>query len=217
MSQTESHRKSQQECRFDREYSQDSDKHFRYQANWCDYHGVAQWLIPATHRTNPIKIGQQVTQEINELTEETETFTRSYIDIEDHPHWLIDPLLYCHRVTLFSEANKRNRYRNPNYKYYDERIIPIENKEKRIEFYEKYVKYGTMPPEWIAKHFGITSRSLCRFVKKYVDGPSPLQRLRDARRKIGRTTITLARWGYKQQEVADALGIPVSTLKYYVR
>lgn len=192
-------------------------KHLEYLADWCEYFGLKKWLIPTDNDSNPIRIGEKIQKEMQDLPETAETFRLTDFNLENEPIWIAKELLYAQKTTIHSSSNRRIRYKNPNYLHYNKRINTIKETEERLSFYNKYISYGTIPPNWIATHFGITTSQLRRFVNKQADDLSPQQRQRANQVKLGRTAKTLSQWGYKNKDIATALNIPRTTLQKYMQ
>jgi hypothetical protein len=193
------------------------DDSLPYLADWCNHFGLKKWLIPTDTDSNPLRIGAKIEEKINPLPETAETFRLTDFNLTNEPIWIAKELLYARKVTVQSSTNRRIRYKNPHYLHYDDRINPIKNTEDRLSFYNKYISYGTVSPHWIATHFGITTSRLRQFTSEYADNHSPQQHQRINQIKIGRTAKTISQWGYKNIDIATALGIPRPTLQDYMR
>lgn len=188
-------------------------------ADWADYHGVMAWMLPFPHRNdNPVEIGKKITEKLDAFKDTAATFTRRNIDLADAAREIVNPLLYAHGAVQTDHTKRRHRFLNPNYIHYDFETDPIEDNCTRREFYTRYADIGTVSPNWIADHFGITTDGLRQWVARREEYQcSPGKRVSQAQDKIGKTAITLTAWhGLTRKTVSQMLGIPTSTLQDYV-
>jgi len=195
----------------DAQFATEPNANIKYLGDWTSHYGLKKWFIPTGRHTDPIRIGKSITRSIKSFPETAETFKISDFDLEEESRWVAKALLFAHNVTEYSSRNRCVRYKNPNYIHYDKRIEPIKNTEKRLSFYNKYIAYGTISPKWIATHCGITTEQLRNVVNDQIN-KTPQQHRRENQIELGRTAKTLSQWGYRKSDLADALGIPRTTL-----
>lgn len=190
-----------------------------YISDWATYHDVSPWLLPFKHRDcDRLAIGLQIADEWSDLPETAATFTKSNLSVSGYTSSMVDPFLFARGARVHTnKASRPKRYHNPNYIHYDTQIDPITDKQERIDFYNKFISVGTLEPRWIAKHFGICTYSLTRYIMRHTDSLPPRERRRQNMRRLAKSAITATSWSdYTKTDIARMIGIPRTTLVYHI-
>lgn len=184
---------------------------------WADYHEVHEWLLPfEIRRNNPIEMGNEIGEMLDELHSQAATVTRSDMNMTHGKESTIKNLFRSHGIIPLDRSNKRKRYRNPRYELYDEWMTPITDSEKQIAFFDRNISLGTVRIQWISKHLDMNQQELNQFSTNYFDN-TPSELRRESTTRLGKTAITILEWTtHSQADIARAVDIPPSTLHDYI-
>jgi hypothetical protein len=183
---------------------------------WGREHGVCTWLLPLRHRRyDPLAVAEHIRDEVVDMYEFQERFTREKIGIDEMNTEITDPLLRMFQVTVVDGDAEPTQFYNPNYTHYDTVFEPIKDADQRAVFIEKFVESGAVSPSWFADHFGI--ETVDWWVRRH--GYEPIkQQLKRSRDMIGRSIYTVSDWTDRSVAgIADILCFDYTNVRSWIR
>jgi len=198
----------------------DPDKTTRAQVSltdWADYHDVFGWLLPMENRVqNPLDTARKVQTTLDELNDLSEVLTRKDLNLQNNGDGVTQRILRLFEITVFDEGRRPVRYRNPNYRHYDERTQPVETTAERKEHWEKWKMIPTIRSPFFMHHWGVTRSGIAKWVGRNND-KALAEQLTENRRRMGRTLATHKRWtGMSIREISEPLPVCYNTAKRWV-
>ena len=163
---------------------------------WGEYHGVYEWLLPLENRKRPPHYYLETIQSyIADAPKTQETFTKGNLELKNDGNRVVDKCLKIHGVTVMRETSKGTRYRNPQYKFYEERTVPVTNpwsSDVRHDHYQQWKDIPTIEADFFAHHWGVDRNSATDWIREnYLNWKE--QRHRN-RIRLAKTIETYRQW-----------------------
>lgn len=166
---------------------------------WGDHHDVYEWMLPLRHRKNPPEYYLAMIRDyINDARETQETFVKKDLEFRNDGNRVVDKCLKVWHVTEMRETSRGTRYRNPQYKFYEERTVPVTNpwsSDVRHDHYQRWKDIPTIEADFFAHHWGVDRNSATDWIREnYTNWRE--QRHRN-RIRLAKTIETYRQWADK--------------------
>jgi len=185
--------------------------------NWAHYHDVFGWLLPLENRVQkPLDTARTIQSALEDANVLSETLTRKQMGLAHNGDDVTLRILRLFGITVFDDSRRPIRYRNPNYKHYEERTQPITTTPARKAHWEKWGFIPTVRSAFFVHHWGVTRGAVSGWVRRHNDKPLSEQ-IHANRRRMGRTIATHKRWtGDSIREICEPLPVCYNTGKRWV-
>ena len=175
--------------------------------DWGDYHDVYEWLLPTTNRKqNPLEVMETVAEYLADVPPTQETLTKKNLGVDTNGQSVVHRIFRLFRITEFDTETRPYRYRVPDYQYYEQRTVPVEQ-DDYADWWERWRHIPTIDANFVAHHWGVGKNAVCMWVGRNYDTPVQEQ-WRQNRRRFARTLHTIRVWtGRDVKEITELLGL----------